>query len=154
MKEIKKEHYIDTIMYSIDMILKNLKAELKQKIDKLDIGITSEQFVLLDTISTQEDMYQQKLSDIMSKDKSNTTRILKVLEEKKLITKDAQKINNRLVYVLNITKKGKELLKTNIPILKKYITDIFQNISDDEIELLRSMSHKFQKDLYKISQKS
>ena len=31
--------------------------------------------------------------------------------------------------------------------------DIFQNITDDEIETLRSMSRKFQKDLYNMSLK-
>lgn len=153
MREIKKEHYIDTIVYSIDMIIKNLKTEIKQKVDKLDIGITSEQLIVLDTISTQENMYQQKLSDIMLKDKSNTTRILNVLEEKGLITRKASRINNRLVYILNITKDGKKLLKENLPVIKKFITDIFQNITDDEIELLRSLSKKFQKDLSQASKK-
>ena len=147
MKHIKSNHYIDSVAYSVDMIIKNLKSEFKQKIDKSNIGITSEQFIVLDTISCYKDMYQQKLSDILMKDKSNTTRILKVLEEKKLITRDADKINNRLVYVLNITEEGKKLLKENVPKLKKFITDIFQNITDEEIEMLRSLSKKFKKDL-------
>ena len=82
MIDIKKEHYIDTIIYSIDKIIKGVKFQLKQKLDALDIGITSEQFVVLDTISCFEDIYQQKLSEIIMKDKSNTNRILKVLEEK------------------------------------------------------------------------
>ena len=40
MKEIKVNHYVDTIIYSVDMILRLLKSELKQKIDNLKIGIT------------------------------------------------------------------------------------------------------------------
>ena len=85
MLDIKKEHYKDTVIYSIDMIIRGLKNELKQKLDTLELGITGEQFVVLDTISAFNNIYQQKLSKIIMKDKSNTNRILKVLEQKGLI---------------------------------------------------------------------
>ena len=79
MKEIKVNHYVDTAIYSVDMIIRTLKSELKQKVDKLGMGITSEQFVVLDTIRCYDNIYQQTLSEILMKDKSNTTRIIKVL---------------------------------------------------------------------------
>ena len=144
MKEIKLNHYVDTVIYSIDMIIKNLKNELKHKIDKLDLGITGEQFVVLDTVSYYENIYPQKLSDIMMKDKSNTTRMIQILVDKGLITKEVGKVNNRLVYQLKITKQGKKLVDDNMPKIKKYITEIFANIPDEEIELLHKMSRQFE----------
>lgn len=151
MKEIKKNHYIDTVIYSVDMIIRNLKFELRRRVDNLGMGITAEQFVVLDTISLYKDLYQQKLSDILMKDKSNTTRILKVLEDKGLINRVAGKVNNRLVYMLNITKEGKDLVKHNMPKIKKIITTIFKSITDDEIDILHSLSDKVQKDLTQIA---
>ena len=144
MKEIKRNHYVDTVIYSVDMIIKNLKAELKHRIDKLDLGITGEQFVVLDTVSYYENIYPQKLSDILMKDKSNTTRMIQILVDKGLLIKEAGKSNNRLVYILKITNKGKKLVDDNMPKIKKYITEIFANISDEEIELLHKMSTKFE----------
>lgn len=144
MKEIKRNHYVDTVIYSVDMIIKNLKAELKHKIDKLDLGITGEQFVVLDTVSYYENIYPQKLSDILMKDKSNTKRMIQILVDKGLLVKEAGKSNNRLVYILKITDKGKRLVDDNMPKIKKYITEIFENISDEEIELLHKMSTKFE----------
>ena len=144
MKEIKRNHYVDTVIYSVDMIIKNLKAELKHRIDKLDLGITGEQFVVLDTVSYYENIYPQKLSDILMKDKSNTTRMIQILADKGLLIKEAGKSNNRLVYILKITDKGKKLVDDNMPKIKKYITEIFANISDEEIELLHKMSTKFE----------
>lgn len=149
MIEIKAKHYIDTIIFSVDLIIKGLKNELKQKIDSLNIGITGEQFVVLDTIYCYPNIYQQKLSDLLSKDKSNTTRILGVLEHKGYIYKTISKHNNRLVNLLNITDEGKKVIKNNMPNMKKFLTDVFQNITDEEIELLHSLSEKFQKDLTK-----
>lgn len=144
MKEIKLNHYVDTVIYSIDMIIKNLKTELKHKIDKLNLGITGEQFVVLDTVSYYDNIYPQKLSDILMKDKSNTTRMIQILVDKGLITKEVGKVNKRLVYQLKITKKGKKLVDENMPKIKKYITEIFANIPDEEIELLHKMSRQFE----------
>ena len=147
MIKINKNHYVDTVIHSIDMIIRGLKLDLKQKLDKLNIGITGEQFVVLDTIAYHENIYQQKLSEILMKDKSNITRIIKVLADKGLITKQVGSIKNRLVYTLKITDKGKKIVDENILIMKKYIAEIFKHITDDEIELLHSLSKKFKKDL-------
>lgn len=152
MKKIKSNHYVDTAIYSIDMIIRNLKIELRKRIDKLDIGITSEQFVVLDTIYYYENMYQEKLSTILMKDKSNITRILKILENKNLIQRHVHNLNNRLIYRLDITDKGKKIIDENMPKIKQYITELFKNITDEEVDVLYSLSKKFQNDLLQNSE--
>lgn len=152
MIKIKAKHYTDTIIYSIDMIIKGLKFELKKKIDNLNIGITGEQFVVLDTISANPKIYQQKLSEILMKDKSNTTRILGVLEDKGLIIRTVGRNGNRLVNLLDITEIGRKIVENNMPKIKEFITDIFENITDNEIETLHKMSKKFQSDLSLIQE--
>ncbi len=147
MIDIKKEHYVDTIIYSVDRIIKGLKTELKNKLETLDIGITGEQFIVLDTIYGRKNIYQQQLSEIIMKDKSNTNRILKILEEKGLIKKEYGNVNNRLVYFLKVTEKGKKIVEENMPKIKQFITEIFKNIDNSEIEILHNLSHKFQHDL-------
>ena len=153
MIKIKAEHYVDTIIYSIDKIIKGVKNELKQKIESLDLGITGEQFVVLDTIYGNENIYQQQLSDIIMKDKSNTNRILKILETKGLISREYGNANNRLVYFLNVTNKGKQIVEQNMPTIKKFIEEIFKNIDDSEIEILHKLSDKFQQDLSLVTDK-
>ena len=150
MIDINKEHYVDTIIYSIDKIIKGLKNELKNKLETLDIGITGEQFIVLDTICGTPNIYQQQLAGIIMKDKSNTNRILKILEQKGLITKKYGNVNNRLVYFLQVTKEGKKIVDSNMPKIKQFITEIFKNIDNSEIEILHKLSNKFQADLYSI----
>ena len=147
MIEIKAKHYTDTIIHSVDLIIKSLKAELKQKIDSLNSGITGEQFVVLDTISYYPNIHQQKLAEILMKDKSNTTRILGVLEKKGLITRSVGRKDNRLVNLLEITDKGRDIVADIMPQIKEFITDIFKHITDQEIETLHTLSKKFQSDL-------
>ena len=151
MLDIKSEHYTDTVIYSIDRIIKSLKSELKHKLEALDIGITAEQFVVLDTICSFKNIYQQQLSEIIMKDKSNTNRILKILEQKRLISREYGNVNNRLVYFLYVTKEGQKIVDDNIPKMKQFITEIFKNIDNSEIELLHALSKKFQADLSHIN---
>ena len=151
MIKINKEHYIDTVIYSIDKIIKGLKIELKNKLETLNIGITGEQFIVLDTICGTKNIYQQQLSEIIMKDKSNTNRILKILEEKGLITKEYGNVKNRLVYFLKPTDAGKKIVEDNMPKIKQFITEIFKNIDDSEIEILHKLSNKFQADLSEVS---
>ena len=147
MIDIQKDHYIDTVIYSIDRIIKGLKIELKNKLETLNIGITGEQFIVLDTICGIDNLYQQQLSEIIMKDKSNTNRILKILEQKKLIVKEYGNVNNILVYFLRATDEGKKIVENNMPKIKQFITDIFKNIDNSEIDILHKLSNKFQADL-------
>ena len=80
-------------------------------------------------------------------DKSNTTRIIKTLEQKDLVTKEYGNVNNRLVYFLKVTEKGRKMIKENMPKIKQFITEIFTTITDNEIEILHTLSKKFQTDL-------
>ena len=75
--------------------------------------------------------------------------MIKVLVDKGLLTKEVGKNNNRLVYILKVTDTGKKLVDENMPVIKKYLTEIFESISDEEIELLHTMSVKFEKALTK-----
>ncbi len=151
MIDIDKEHYVDTVIYSIDKIIKGLKIELKNKLETLNIGITGEQFIVLDTICAKENIYQQQLSEIIMKDKSNTNRILKILEQKRLVTKEYGNVNNRLVYFLKVTEEGRRIVEDNMPKIKQFITEIFKNINNSEIEILHKLSHKFQADLSDVT---
>ena len=150
MIDIDKEHYVDTVIYSIDRIIKGLKIELKNKLETLNIGITGEQFIVLDTICGMENIYQQQLSEIIMKDKSNTNRILKILEQKGLIKKEYGNVKNRLVYFLSPTAEGKKIVEDNMPKIKQFITEIFKNIDNSEIEILHKLSSKFQADLSEV----
>ncbi len=148
--EFKVNHYTDTVIHSVDKIIRGLKYELKQKIDKLNIGITGEQFIVLDAIAANPKVYQQKLSEIIFKDKSNTTRIINLLEKKDFIKREIGRRNNRLVNYLSVTEYGQRIVDENMPKIKKFVEEIFSNITNDEVELLHSMSKKVQSDLLKL----
>ena len=85
------------------------------------------------------------------KDKSNTNRILKILEQKGLITKEYGNVKNRLVYFLKPTDAGRKIVEDNMPKIKQFITEIFKNIDNSEIDILHKLSSKFQADLSDVT---
>jgi DNA-binding MarR family transcriptional regulator len=87
----------------------------------------------------------------VSTGKSNITRIIRILESKEFITKKVGNKDGRLVYFLSITKKGEQIIDLVMPKIKKCITDMFESVSDEEIELLHSLSKKFDKDLHNVN---
>lgn len=142
--KVKAEHYTDTLIYSIDCILKNIKGDLNKYIASLNLGVTAEQFSVLDTIGRNNTVCQQEIADILFKDKSNVKRIIEILEKKELITKEVGRKNNRLVNFVSITESGKKLLEKGLPKIKSFIeNDLVKDITNDEIEILRSIAAKF-----------
>ena len=142
--KVKAEHYTETLIYSIDCILKNIKNDLNKYITSLNLGITAEQFSVLDTIGRNNTICQQDIADILFKDKSNVKRIVEILEKKEFIKRQVGRKNNRLANFLSLTENGKILLNSSLPKIKNFIeNDLVKDISNDEIEILRNIAAKF-----------
>ena len=67
-----------------------------------------------------------------------------------MIKKEYGNVNNRLVYFLIATEAGKKIVEDNMPKIKQFITEIFKNIDNSEIEILHKLSNKFQADLSEV----
>ena len=142
MNEIKANHYTECLIYSIDKVLREVKAELNQYISNLEPNITAEQFVVLDTIYCNEDICQQDVAKILYKDKSNIKRMVEILENKKYIVRKTGRKNNRLVNYLAITDAGRKLVDRIIEQVKEHIKHAFSNITDEEIDILKNIISK------------
>lgn len=139
---IKVNHYVDLLMFSIEQVIRGMKSDMNQYINSLNLGITAEQFLVLDTIDSGNNICQQDVADLLGKDKSNIKRIVEILEQKELITRVAGKKNNRLVNYLVITDNGKRLIKENIDKVKKFMEKVFSVISEDEELYLKQIVKK------------
>ena len=149
MKKIKPNHYIDTVVYDLDQALTCFKLRAFQYFSELNLELTSEQFNVLDTIYCNDGICQRDLSKLILKDRSNTTRILIVLEEQKFIKRVAGKKNNHPVKQLFITEKGKIIIDNNISKIKTIFPAIFADISEQELIIFKKTIKKLKNDLLK-----
>lgn len=147
MEKITKQHYTQTVIFETDRILKNIKSILIQYLNGLNLGITAEQFMVLDAIYCNGGICQQELSELLLKDKSNTKRIVNVLEHKGLIRIKLSKKNNRPVNILNISSEGKKIIDENRDNIKNIAIKMFKNISEEDLETLKTIGCKIRNDL-------
>ena len=105
--------------------------------------ITPEQYMVLNMIDDDNPPSQNKLCKLLCKDKSNMTRIISVLEEKNLITKESNERSN----VIKITDKGRKLRAQITPIMqesrKNYLKDISQDDMYTCIKVLSKIQENF-----------
>lgn len=137
MKESEYEHYLDNIVYLMDQTSTYCKAKGEQFFKQLDIGITLEQFLILDTVSVQPGLCQIDLAKLILKDRSYTSRQVSVLEEKGLIDRKIDTKGKRLIKGLTLTKAGEKFLEEHQFKLKNAYFDVFKEISEEEFKVIR-----------------
>lgn len=103
--------------------------------------ITPEQWSVLFRIQEMDGCIQKEIAERSGKDKPTTTRILDALEAKGLVRRKIGE-NDRRSFCVNITDKGRDLLRETEPIEKQTVRDAAAGLSDDDIAtLLRLLRH-------------
>jgi len=136
----KTKHYIDSIFYQIEQTAKYCRCLATQVFQKLDLGITFDEFIVLDTIDANGCICQRELAKLILKDRASTGRLLNSLEEKGCVERFADTKNNRLVRKMKLSSKGQTTLTETTAKLKVYIDKLPQVLSEkDKEDLVNSI---------------
>lgn len=151
MKEKENCHYTESLIYLMEQTVTYFRIKGAQFFNELKIGITIDQFVALDAIYYSEDICQRDLAKIILKDRSNTSRILNILEENGFIKRELETKGKRLVKKIYITQKGKDIIEANHPKLRERFMQVFEDISEEEFLALRKTLEKMKESLSKTT---
>ena len=88
------EHYIESIYYQLEQTARYCRYLGSQIFQKLDMPVSMDEFVTMDTISLNDGMCQRELANLILKDRANTGRILNSLEEKGYIERRCFQFGN------------------------------------------------------------
>lgn len=147
MKENETIHYFDSIIYSMEQAVTYSRIKGAQFFNELNMGVTIDQFTALDAIYCSENICQRDLSKLILKDRSNTGRILNILEENGFIKRTIETKGKRLVKKIYITDKGKKIVEESIPKLRQAFLQVFEDISEEEFSTLRKILAKMKESL-------
>lgn len=143
-------HYTDSIHYELEQTSRMMKMLTNQLFSKLDISISLDEYIALDTVSVNAGICQRDLAKLILKDRANTGRILNELEQKGFITRFIDTKKNRLVKKLGITENGlKELNEVNVKI-KAYLSGVTQKLPPEDVDKVRDILRAFRLELEKI----
>lgn len=121
------------IAVSINLVACKFTQYTAARLRKEGVGITPEQFLLIDLLWNQGPMTQQRIADTMLKDKNSVTKLIDALERKGLVVRKQSSTDRRANNIF-LTEKG-EAMKDGA---KEKGIDILDNILEgiDEDELL------------------
>ena len=138
-----KEIFTNLIGNAIVASGRAIKVHNLDLYSKNGFEITPEQYMVLNMIEDDNPPSQNKLCKLLCKDKSNMTRIISVLEEKGLITKEQTQKNN----VIKITDKGRILRAEITPIMTESRKNYLKDITQDEMYTCIKVLNKIQENL-------
>ena len=145
-----KLHYTDSIHYELEQTSRLMKKVTTQLFEKLEIGLSLDEYAALDTVSVNAGICQRDLARLILKDRANTGRILDSLEQKGFITRFIDTKNNRLVKKMGITERGLKELDTINKKVKQYLESVTKKISDEDIERVQETLKSFRLELEKV----
>ena len=131
MQEIKFGRRIGTTIYNTGVVSRALSS---QTFAEKGFELTPEQFLILDLVLEYGELYQRQICEITLKDRGNVARLIKILEEKGLITKE-EASNGRRIFKITATEKGKQIRNIMKISAIEIRNTIIQNIPEEELEI-------------------
>ena len=128
----------ESLGYLLNRTAMRLKRELHHAFKAHGYQITPEQWALLNRLWEQEGLSQVELADLTFKDKPNVTRMLKVLERRKLVFRQPDD-NDRRAYKIFLTDEGQALKEKLIPLAVEVLERGQQNVASEDLEAMKNV---------------
>lgn len=123
-----------------------LKRYIAAMLRKQNVPLTPEQFMLIDLLWNEGEMSQQRLADLMQKDKNSVTVLVDAIERKGLVVR-RQNSNDRRSNTLVLTEKAvalkEEAKRKGIFILDRML----DGISEDELRVFLRTLYKLDRNM-------
>jgi len=116
-----------------------MRGALKRTLKERGFDITPEQYGILLLLREKEGLSQKEIGDVLFKDKPNISRMLDVLERKKLILRQS---TDRRKYAIFLTEEGRRLAEEILPIKLQLQEKTMNGLLAREIETLESLLNK------------
>ena len=131
----------ETIFHVIESTIKDYRKFAQRNISEQLEGITIDQGLVLLFLNEHPDLSQKEISKLVFKDTASMTRMINTMVQKKYL-KRSMNTEDRRRYKIEITTKGKGLLKTLPPIINHNRNTSLKGITKDELKQLEIILNK------------
>ena len=141
----KDQKLEDVLYYLIEKTNKVIRRYSQERFVEAGFNITVDQWLVLKKINDTERITQIELADALFKDRASITRILSLLQDKKLVSKTegADKRANEL----SLTPVGKKFMDQAVTIVKNTRKKGIEKFEEKEIEQLQRSLQKISNNL-------
>lgn len=120
------------IAVTLNLAACKLKQYTALMLKQNNVGLTPEQFLLIDILWNQGPMSQQKIADNMQKDKNSITKLIDGLEKKGLVARRKDDIDRRSNTIV-LTEKAEEIKLVSKEKGISVLDSVLDGISEEEL---------------------
>lgn len=124
---------IKEIAVNVNILNSRIKKCFFDKLQENGINITPEQFLVLDILWDKQPMSQQKIADLIQKDKNSVTKIIDSLEKKNLVKRIVDK-NDRRINQIELTEEAIALEKITTKVAIDFMNDAVKGIDSQDLD--------------------
>lgn len=127
------DNITDVIFYTIEKAIKSYRKFAQKRIDQAKLDITIDQWLVLNCLSKNENISQNKLAELIFKDVASVTRIIDLLVKKEYLIRSFHSSDRRR-FNLTITDKGDAIIRETSRIVNENRSTALENISAEEVK--------------------
>ena len=138
----KNEHVLINHMgYLTNITALHFKLSALKVFKENGFDISPEQCAILFVLANNDGLYQRQISQILLKDRPNTSRLVDILEKKGLVTRELNPKNRRIVKV-QITPKGRNQIDTGHEFMFGLSQKAITGIAEEDLETTKKVMAK------------
>ena len=132
----KQFQFSNTLMHYLDNTAKVSRVIGARYFDKHnEFDITYNNFLIIELLFTNPDMHQRNIARALLMGSANLSRDLERMENKGLIKRKLTEINKKMVKTVKLTKKGENIYYTIVGDWEKYVTDLENIYTKEELKI-------------------
>lgn len=124
---------IKEIAVYINILNSRIKKYFLDKLQENGINMTPEQYLVMDILWDEQSISQQKIADIIKKDKNSVTKFIDSLEKNNLVRRTLDK-NDRRINKIELTEQGLALKNEATEVAIKFMNDTIKGISEKDLD--------------------
>lgn len=124
---------IKEIAVYINILNSRIKKYFLDKLQENGINMTPEQYLVMDILWDEQSISQQKIADIIKKDKNSVTKFIDSLEKNNLVLRTLDK-NDRRINKIELTEQGLALKNEATEVAIKFMNDTIKGISEKDLD--------------------
>jgi len=134
------------VNFLLEQTVRRMRGYAQRQLDSLQVGITVDQWVLLKILDERGQISQVELAQTGHKDAASVTRILDILQKKRLIQRVDDEYDRRK-YMISLTPEGRKFVADHLPFINQIRAQIVQGLTDEEIQTLKRILEKIRQNL-------
>ncbi|MDW7695948.1 MarR family transcriptional regulator [Flammeovirgaceae bacterium SG7u.111] len=125
----------------IERTIKKIRQHLQKNFNEKELGLTIDQWVLLELLNRKEGVSQKVIAEQSNKDAPTVTRIIDLLCKKKLAERRVNE-DDRRRFNVHLTELGREKVKEVYPVVLDMRRTGWQGLDDNDFNELSRILEK------------